>query len=224
MPGVWPTWPPPQNWTCQVRDPNTFNAIENKTKYFPVLELPNVTQIMVLKIRVIIWSLFKLLYPADCKPEVAMAMLRWVYTDELELTEDDAFLIDLMKLANRFQLQVLRERSVDVVKAAVSDPVGGTCWSAFVCALRQVWKGCDVFSQRQELHPLLPDSWGAECQHPDELLWRDHRQPLGKHLSHCLFLLWTALNPFRASYAFLWLFFSVLQITFTSPHHFFPHF
>lgn len=46
----------------------------------------------------------------DCKPEVAMAMLRWVYTDELELTEDDAFLIDLMKLANRFHLQVLRER------------------------------------------------------------------------------------------------------------------
>lgn len=46
----------------------------------------------------------------DCKPEVAMAMLRWAYTDELELTEDDAFLIDLMKLANRFQLQVLRER------------------------------------------------------------------------------------------------------------------
>lgn len=49
----------------------------------------------------------------DCKPEVAMAMLRWAYTDELELTEDDAFLIDLMKLANRFQLQVLRERSVN---------------------------------------------------------------------------------------------------------------
>lgn len=41
-----------------------------------------------------------------------MAMLRWAYTDELELTEDDTFLIDLMKLANRFQLQLLRERSV----------------------------------------------------------------------------------------------------------------
>lgn len=59
----------------------------------------------------------------DCKPEVAMAMLRWVYTDELELTEDDAFLIDLMKLANRFQLQVLRERSVDVVKVEPLLPV-----------------------------------------------------------------------------------------------------
>lgn len=42
-----------------------------------------------------------------------MAMLRWAYTDELELSEDDAFLIDLMKLANRFQLQLLRERSAN---------------------------------------------------------------------------------------------------------------
>lgn len=56
----------------------------------------------------------------DCKAEVAMAMLRWAYTDELELTEDDAFLIDLMKLANRFQLQVLRERWVDTL-ARLSD-------------------------------------------------------------------------------------------------------
>lgn len=39
-----------------------------------------------------------------------MAMLRWAYTDELELCEDDGFLIDLMKLANRFQLYLLRER------------------------------------------------------------------------------------------------------------------
>lgn len=37
-------------------------------------------------------------------------MLRWAYTDELELSGDDAFLIDLMKLANRFQLHLLRER------------------------------------------------------------------------------------------------------------------
>lgn len=47
-----------------------------------------------------------------------MAMLRWVYTDELELTEDDTFLIDLMKLANRFQLQLLRERSVSSVASS----------------------------------------------------------------------------------------------------------
>ena len=46
----------------------------------------------------------------EAKPEVAMAMLRWAYTDELGLSEDDAFLIDLMKLANRFQLHLLRER------------------------------------------------------------------------------------------------------------------
>lgn len=50
----------------------------------------------------------------DCKPEVALAMLRWAYTDELELSEDDAFLIELMKLANRFHLQLLRERQAQV--------------------------------------------------------------------------------------------------------------
>lgn len=43
-----------------------------------------------------------------------MAMLHWAYTDELELSGDDAFLIDLMKLANRFQLQLLRERLEEV--------------------------------------------------------------------------------------------------------------
>lgn len=39
-------------------------------------------------------------------------MLRWIYTDELEFREDDVFLTELMKLANRFQLQLLRERQV----------------------------------------------------------------------------------------------------------------
>lgn len=48
---------------------------------------------------------------SDCKAEVALAMLHWVYTDQLELSKDDAFLVDLMKLANRFQLHLLRERS-----------------------------------------------------------------------------------------------------------------
>uniref|UniRef100_A0A674AQG9 Ankyrin repeat and FYVE domain containing 1 n=1 Tax=Salmo trutta TaxID=8032 RepID=A0A674AQG9_SALTR len=51
---------------------------------------------------------------------VAMAMLRWAYTDNLELSEDDAFLIDLMKLANRFQLQLLRERCEKGVMSSVN--------------------------------------------------------------------------------------------------------
>ncbi|XP_040039032.2 rabankyrin-5 [Gasterosteus aculeatus] len=71
------------------------------------------------------WSLANLastfeLDLSDCKSEVAMAMLRWAYTDELELAEDDAFLIDLMKLANRFQLQLLRERCEKGVMSSVN--------------------------------------------------------------------------------------------------------
>ena len=53
------------------------------------------------------WSLANLasteeLDLSDADPEVTMAMLRWIYTDELELREDDIFLTELMKLANKF--------------------------------------------------------------------------------------------------------------------------
>uniref|UniRef100_A0A8C5GII6 BTB domain-containing protein n=2 Tax=Gouania willdenowi TaxID=441366 RepID=A0A8C5GII6_GOUWI len=79
----------------------------------------------VLAARSDVWSLTNLastseLDLSDCKPEVAMAMLRWVYTDELELSEVDAFLLELMKLANRFQLQLLRERCEKGVMSSVN--------------------------------------------------------------------------------------------------------
>ncbi|XP_066551312.1 rabankyrin-5 isoform X2 [Amia ocellicauda] len=79
----------------------------------------------VLAARSEVWSLANLastteLDLSDAKPEVAMAMLRWAYTDELELKEDDVFLTDLMKLANRFQLQLLRERCEKGVMSSVN--------------------------------------------------------------------------------------------------------
>ncbi|ETE61199.1 Ankyrin repeat and FYVE domain-containing protein 1, partial [Ophiophagus hannah] len=58
------------------------------------------------------WSLANLVSTAeldlsDADPEVAMAMLRWIYTDELELREDDVFLTELMKVANRCEKGVM---------------------------------------------------------------------------------------------------------------------
>ncbi|XP_030392208.1 rabankyrin-5 isoform X3 [Gopherus evgoodei] len=71
------------------------------------------------------WSLANLVSTeeldlSDAEPEVTMAMLRWIYTDELELREDDVFLTELMKLANRFQLQLLRERCEKGVMSLVN--------------------------------------------------------------------------------------------------------
>ncbi|TRY99299.1 hypothetical protein DNTS_003990 [Danionella cerebrum] len=71
------------------------------------------------------WSLANLastseLDLSDAKPEVAIAMLRWAYTDDLESNGDDGFLIDLMKLANRFQLHLLRERCEKGVMSSVN--------------------------------------------------------------------------------------------------------
>ncbi|CAH2222887.1 rabankyrin-5 isoform X1 [Pelobates cultripes] len=57
---------------------------------------------------------------SDSNTEVTMAMLQWVYTDELDLKEDDIFLTELMKLANRFQLQPLRERCEKGVMSLVN--------------------------------------------------------------------------------------------------------
>ncbi|XP_027704657.1 rabankyrin-5 [Vombatus ursinus] len=71
------------------------------------------------------WSLTSLasteeLDLSDADPEVTMALLRWVYTDDLELKEDDVFLTELMRLANRFQLQLLRERCEKGVMSLVN--------------------------------------------------------------------------------------------------------
>jgi len=57
---------------------------------------------------------------SDANPEVTRTMLRWIYTDELEFREDDVFLTELMKLANRFQLQLLRERCEKSVMSLVN--------------------------------------------------------------------------------------------------------
>ncbi|XP_026903323.1 rabankyrin-5 isoform X1 [Acinonyx jubatus] len=71
------------------------------------------------------WSLASLssteeLDLSDANPEVTRTMLRWVYTDELEFGDDDVFLTELMKLANRFQLQLLRERCEKGVMSLVN--------------------------------------------------------------------------------------------------------
>lgn len=52
----------------------------------------------------------------------------------------------------------------------------------FIFWLGQVWERRDVFGECQKLHSLLPNSRGAQCHHPDELLWGDHCQSLGQSL------------------------------------------
>lgn len=52
----------------------------------------------------------------------------------------------------------------------------------FYPPVAQVWERRDVISECQELHSLLPNSWGAECRHPDELLWGDYCQSLGEYI------------------------------------------
>ena len=42
--------------------------------------------------------------------EVGVAMLKWVYTDSIEIKSDDSFVLELMKASGKFKLDELRDR------------------------------------------------------------------------------------------------------------------
>ena len=59
---------------------------------------------------VIIESINYCLFITDIKYEVAYALMKWVYTDEIDIKSDDVFLLELLRVATRFKLKVLQER------------------------------------------------------------------------------------------------------------------
>jgi hypothetical protein len=46
----------------------------------------------------------------DISAEVGLALMRWVYTDKAEIRNEENFLVDLVKGANRYKLTELRGR------------------------------------------------------------------------------------------------------------------
>ncbi|XP_064648552.1 rabankyrin-5-like isoform X2 [Lineus longissimus] len=56
--------------------------------------------------------------------EVGHALLKWVYTDQVDMKKDDIFILDLMKAASKFRLGPLRDRCE---KALMSSVHVGNC-------------------------------------------------------------------------------------------------
>jgi hypothetical protein len=44
---------------------------------------------------------------SDLVPEVGMSMLKWVYTDQVDFSRGDSFILDLMRTANIYRLEDL---------------------------------------------------------------------------------------------------------------------
>ena len=44
---------------------------------------------------------------SDLVPEVGMSMLKWVYTDQVDFSRGDNFVLDLMRTANVYRLEDL---------------------------------------------------------------------------------------------------------------------
>ncbi|KAM7311320.1 rabankyrin-5 [Ixodes scapularis] len=56
----------------------------------------------------------------DIRPDVGLVLLRWVYTDQMELGLEDTFLLDLMKTAKRFSLESLMNRCEEALMSSVN--------------------------------------------------------------------------------------------------------
>ena len=46
----------------------------------------------------------------DVGSDVGLILMKWVYTDKAEIPRDESFLIQLVKAANKYKLNELRER------------------------------------------------------------------------------------------------------------------
>ena len=46
----------------------------------------------------------------DIQYKVSYALLKWVYTDEINIEADSSFLLELLRAATRFKLEHLRQR------------------------------------------------------------------------------------------------------------------
>lgn len=57
---------------------------------------------------------------SDVANEVGSAFLKWLYTDQLEIVHDDAYLLDLMRVAARFHIVSLMKRCEQALTTFVS--------------------------------------------------------------------------------------------------------
>lgn len=57
-------------------------------------------------------NFFSLLFFQDASVEVGTALMKWVYTDKADIRTDESFIMDLVRVANRYQLNGLRNRYV----------------------------------------------------------------------------------------------------------------
>lgn len=53
-----------------------------------------------------------MLFLSDVSAAVGLTLMKWVYTDQAEIPNDETFLIELVKTAQKYRLKELKERYV----------------------------------------------------------------------------------------------------------------
>ena len=60
--------------------------------------------------------ILKFICIVDVSASVGLTLMKWVYTDQAEIPNDEGFLIELVKAAKKFRLKELKERFVLATK------------------------------------------------------------------------------------------------------------
>ncbi|XP_072043178.1 rabankyrin-5-like [Amphiura filiformis] len=84
--------------------------------------------------------------------EVGLAMLKWVYTDRIEIKSDDGFVLELMKASGKFRLDELRDRCE---KALMSSVTVRNCIRYY-----QVAEEIGASSLKSHCSELISTHWG----------------------------------------------------------------
>lgn len=126
----------------------------------------------------------------DASVDVGNALLKWVYTDKADIPTDESFIMDLVRVANQYQLRGLRNRCERILMSSVSvancirfyqtaEDIGAQELKKY-CAeiITNHWDDLETKDFVGMSAPLLYDMFKSKSSYPLHFAVRHHREDI----------------------------------------------
>ncbi|XP_066933488.1 rabankyrin-5-like [Clytia hemisphaerica] len=126
----------------------------------------------------------------EASVEVGTALMKWVYTDKADIRTDESFIMDLVRVANRYSLGGLRNRCERILMSSVSvsnciryyqtaEDIGATELKKY-CAeiITNHWDDLETKDFVGMSAPLLYDMFKSKSNFPLHFAVRHHREDI----------------------------------------------
>eukprot|EP00795_Rhopilema_esculentum_P015608 gene15608-6884_t len=120
--------------------------------------------------------------------EVGSAIIKWLYTDRADIKNDEKFIIELVKAANRYRLDALKNRCEKILMSSITvsncikfyqtaEDIGANALRQY-CAeiIASHWNDLKTEDFVEMSAPLLYDMFKAKSQFPLHFAIRHHRE------------------------------------------------